>query len=97
MEFFEKLESNPYEDLKWNIPEKKQGVVNVIGGNAGHFRTEIKTAEFIAGNYPVKDVRLVLPDALKGKIPEMPNFSFLPSVDAGGFSESQESSRCRQA
>ena len=90
MDFFEKLESNPYEDLKWNIPEKKQGAINVIGGNVGHFRTEIKTAEFVAGNYPVQDVRLVLPDALKGKIPDMPNFVFLPSVDAGGFSESQE-------
>ena len=90
MDFFEKLESNPYEDLTWNIPEKKQGSVNIIGGNAGHFRTEIKTAEFIAGNFPIEDVRLVLPDALKGKIPEMPNFYFLPSVDSGGFSESQE-------
>lgn len=90
MDFFEKLESNPYEDLKWNIPEKKQGLVNVIGGNAGHFRTEIKVAEFIAGNFPVEGVRLILPDALKGKIPEMPNFYFLPSVESGGFSESQE-------
>ncbi len=90
MGFFEKLESNPYEDLRWNIPEKKQGIINVIGGNVGHFRTEIKTAEFVTGNYPVQDVRLVLPDALKGKIPDMPNFVFLPSVDAGGFSESQE-------
>ncbi len=90
MDYFEKLESNPYEDLKWNIPEKKQGSVNVVGGNAGHFRTEIKTAEFIAGSYPVEDVRLLLPDALKGKIPEMPNFYFLPSVESGGFSESQE-------
>ena len=90
MDFFEKLESNPYEDLRWNIPEKKQGTINVIGGNVGHFRTEIKTAEYVAENYPVQDVKLVLPDALKGKIPDMPNFVFLPSVDAGGFSESQE-------
>lgn len=94
MDYFEKLESNPYEDLKWNIPEKKQGSVNIIGGNVGHFRTEIKTAEFIAGNFPVEDVRLILPDALKGKIPEMPNFLFLPSVESGGFSESQELIDC---
>ena len=90
MDYFEKLEKNPSEDLKWNIPERAQGSVNVIGGNAGSFRTEIKVAEWLAGNYPVKEVNVVLPDALKGKLPELPNFQFLPSVESGSFGESQE-------
>ena len=90
MDYFEKLEGNPYEDLKWNVPERKQGIVNVIGGNAQRFRDEVKVAEFLSGTYPVETVRLILPDALKGKLPEMPNFTFLPSSDSGSFVESQE-------
>ena len=90
MEYFEKLEGNPYEDLKWNVPERKQGIVNVIGGNAQRFRDEVKVAEFLSGTYPVETVRLILPDALKGKLPEMPNFTFLPSSDSGSFTESQK-------
>ena len=90
MEYFEKLERNPYEDLKWNIPERKQGVVNVIGGNSGSFRTEVRVAEHLASAYPVEEVRVVVPDALKGKLPELPNFTFLPSCESGSFAESQE-------
>ena len=90
MEYFEKLEKNPYEDLKWNVPEQKQGSVNVIGGNSQRFRDEVKVAEYLNANYPVEMVRLVLPDALKGKLPELPNFTFLPSTDSGSFAESQE-------
>ncbi|MBR2741234.1 hypothetical protein IKD98_00535 [Candidatus Saccharibacteria bacterium] len=90
MDFFEKLDKNPYEDLKWNIPERKQGSMNVIGGCSGNFRTEVKVAEYMAANYPVQDVWLVLPDALKGKLPVLPNFKFLPSSESGSFNESQE-------
>ncbi len=90
MDYFEKLNGNPYEDLKWNVPERKQGVVNIIGGNKGHFRTEVKVAEFLAEAYPVQEVRLILPDSLKGKLPAIPNFYFLPSVETGSFAESQE-------
>ena len=90
MDYFKKLEGNPYEDLKWNVPERKQGIVNVIGGNAQRFRDEVKAAEFLSGTYPVETVRLILPDALRRKLPEMPNFTFLPSSDSGSFTESQE-------
>lgn len=90
MDFFEKLDKNPYEDLKWNIPERKQGVVNVIGGNSGSFRTEVKVAEYLASSYPVEEVRVVVPDALKGKLPALPNFLFLPACESGSFTESQE-------
>ena len=90
MEYFEKIEKNPYEDLKWNVPERKQGIVNVIGGNAQSFRSEVKVAEFLAGTYPVQEVRVVMPDKLKGKLPPLPNFVFAPSTDTGSFAESQE-------
>ena len=90
MEYFEKLEKNPYEDLKWNVPERSQGTVNVIGGNTSRFRDEVKVAEFLTRTYPVQEVRLVGPDVLKGKLPDLPNFVFLPSTDSGGFAESQE-------
>ena len=90
MEYFEKLEKNPYEDLRWNIPERKQGTVNIIGGNAQRFRDEVKIAEFLEREYPVEMARLVLPEALRGKLPELPNISFLPATESGGFGESQE-------
>lgn len=86
MDYFEKLENNPYEDLYWNIPEKKQGAVNVIGGNGQSFRTEVKVAEYLAGNYPVETVNTVLPEVLEGKLPPVENFKFLPATEGGTFS-----------
>lgn len=90
MDYFEKLDKNPYEDLKWNIPERKQGTVSVIGGNVGHFQSEVKTAEFLANKYPLEQVKVVMPDALKNKLPALPNFVFAPSTGNGSFAESQE-------
>lgn len=89
MVFFEKLEKNAYEDLKWNIPERKQGIVNVIGGNGQRFRDEVKVAEFLGANYPLQEVKVVVPEALRGKLPDLPNFVFLPAVESGSFDESQ--------
>ena len=86
MDYFEKIENNPYEDLYWNISEKKQGAVNVIGGNGQSFRTEVKVAEYLAGNYPVETVNTVLPETLKNKLPPVENFKFLPATEGGTFS-----------
>ena len=69
MEYFEKIENNTYEDLYWNIPERKQGVINVIGGNGQSFRTEVKVAEYLSNNYPIEMVNTVLPETLKSKLP----------------------------
>ena len=90
MDYFEKLDNNPYEDLRWNIPERSQGLVNIIGGNSGHFRTEVKVAEFLNAKYPLQEVYVVMPDELRNKLPNLPNFQFLPSTDTGSFAESQE-------
>lgn len=90
MDFFEKIDKNPYEDLKWNIPDRKQGTVNVIGGNAQNFRTEVKIAEFLGAEYPVDVIKVVMPENLKSKLPPLPNFVFLPETGSGTFKKSQE-------
>lgn len=86
MDYFEKIEKNFYEDLYWNIPEKKQGAVNVIGGNAQSFRTEVKVAEYLVGNYPIEIVNAVLPETLRSKLPPVESFKFLPATAGGTFS-----------
>ena len=89
MDYFEKLDQKPKEDLSWNIPEQKQGSVNVIGGSLQNFRTEIKTAEFLSNKYPLNEVRLILPDVLKNKLPLLPNFTFVPATESGSMDDSQ--------
>ena len=90
MDYFEKIEKAPSDDLTWNIPERQQGIVNIIGGNEQSFKTEIKVAEFLAGKYPIKKTSVILPDSLKNKLPSLDNFVFLPATDSGSFNESQE-------
>lgn len=85
MDYFEKLEKNSYEDLYWNLPEQKQGAVNVIGGNAQSFRTEVKVAEYLAGNYPISVINTVLPESLKNNLPPVDNFKFLAATESGSF------------
>lgn len=90
MEYFEKIGSRPGEDLAWNIPEQRYGTVNIVGGNSQSFRTEIKTAEFLAGKYPLANVNVLLPDVLKPKLPPLDNLVFLPSTGTGSINESEE-------
>ena len=87
MDYFTKVETPPTQDLSWNIPELKRGIVNVIGGNIQNFRTIIKISEFLTTNYPIESVRTILPDALKPKLPSLPNLSFLASTDSGSFAD----------
>ncbi len=88
-DFFKKIEKLET-DLTWNIPERKMGRVNVVGGNSQRFRTEVKIAEFLAEKYPLEEVRTVLPDALRGKLPELENFLFLKSTESGSLAEADE-------
>lgn len=91
MDFMEKLSENPYKDLYFNIPEEqKMGVVSVIGGNGQNFRSVVKTAEFLTNNFPLKEVRVVLPDSLKSKLPPLDNFVFLKTTEVGSFSDAEE-------
>lgn len=90
MDYFEKIEQKPKDDLGWNIPEQKSGTVNIIGGNSQSFRTEVKVSEFLANNYPVKTLNTILPNTLKTKLPNLPNFLFLSSLEAGSFDNKDE-------
>ena len=89
MGYFEKLEHAPA-DLTWNLPEQKQGTINLVGGNSKSFRTEVKISEFVAENYPVKSVFTVLPDALSSSLPSLPNLRFLSSTESGSFASADE-------
>lgn len=91
--YFKRIEEVPKEKILWNIPEQKQGSLTIIGGNSQMFRTSVKTAEFVAANYPVKELRLVLPDALEKKLPPLDNVTFLHSTDSGSFGSEEELAR----
>ena len=90
MDYFKKYEENPYEDLRWNIPERKQGIVHIIGGNSQTFRTPVKIGEWLSANYPVEATYIVLPDALKAKLPPLPNLVFLKSTESGSIADALE-------
>lgn len=91
MEYLEKITKNPYKDLYWNIPsDQKKNVAAVIGGNGQSFKTPMKTAEFVAAKFPLKEAKVVLPDVLKPKLPPLDNLVFLKTTDTGSFSEAEE-------
>lgn len=83
---FDKLP--PKDDLEWNIPEQKMGSVTLVGGNSQNFSSVIRTAEYLAQNYPIKDLNIVLPDSLRNKIPPIPGTVFCPSTESGSFASS---------
>ena len=89
MNYLHKFDQNPHQDLYWNTPERKQGVIGVVGGNAQSFRIPISIAETIINNYPIKTVNLILPDALKTILPPIDGLVFLPSTDSGSFASSE--------
>ena len=77
-----------FEDLSWNIPEQKTGVVNIIGGNSSNFSSVVHAAEFLTKTFPVKKLNILLPDSLKNKVPPFPDVFFLPSTKSGSFDKS---------
>lgn len=89
-DFLHKFNENPYKSVFWNIPEQKQGVINVIGGNAQAFRSVVRVAEYLDTNFPLKKVNLVLPDALRDKLPPLENILWLSSTGTGSFASKEE-------
>ena len=84
-------ESKAASELAWNFPEQKQGVVSIIGGNREAFSAGVKIADYLLKHFPmIKEVKNVLPDSLKKKLPPFENFSFCPSTDSGSFTPSSE-------
>lgn len=89
MDFFEKYEENPFEDLKWNLPEQRSGVIGVVGGSVGNFRTSVRVTEFLNTSYQLKEARTILPDALKSKLPDLPGLVFAGSTETGAFGDAE--------
>ena len=77
----------PNQDILWNIPEQKTGTVQLIGGNSQNFSNIIRTAEFL-NTMPFKHVKILLPDALRPKLPSLPGLDYAPSTDSGSFAKS---------
>ena len=91
MDYLKKIEKvKDAENLLWNVPEQKQGHVNVMGGNLQNFRTPVKVAEYLGANYSLETLGVVLPDSLKNKLPPLPNLIFLPATDSGSFASEEE-------
>lgn len=90
MDYFQKITRKPTPDLTWNLPEQRQKTVKIIGGNSQSFRAEIKTAEFLAANYPVEIPILVLPDSLKSKLPDLPKVFYVSSTESGSFGDKND-------
>ena len=90
MDYFQKIEEKPKDELTWNIPEKKQGIINIVGGNSQSFKNEIKIAEYLNVKFPIDVLNVVLPDTLKNQLPSFPNFKFLKSTDSGSFKDGTE-------
>ncbi len=91
--FFKKIEKVRKEEILWNVPEQKQGLIAVVGGNSQNFRTSVKVSEFLIANYPIREVDLVLPDALEKKLPPLENTKFLTSTESGSFADGDELTR----
>lgn len=91
LSYYKKLTNlKDYAALSWNIPEQKTGKVSLIGGNAQSFAFIIKNAEKLQTKFPIKELQVILPDALKNKVPPLPNFFFSKSTESGSFAKSDE-------
>lgn len=77
-----------FPDVEWNIPEQKTGAFLLLGGNVQGFSGVMKDTEYLASNYPVKSAKLLLPEALKSKLPFLENVIFAPATESGSFASS---------
>ncbi|MBR2695606.1 hypothetical protein IKE86_01710 [Candidatus Saccharibacteria bacterium] len=83
--------SNIANDLAWNFPEQKQGIVSVVGGNREAFSTEVKITDYLAKYFPmIKTIKNHFPDVLKKQLPPLENIFFYPSTETGSFTPSNE-------
>ena len=89
LDYWIKAEAPIDKNIFWNVPEQKTGSLQIIGGNSNNFSTEIRQAEFL-NTLPIRDVRLLLPDILRTKIPPIPGVNFAPSTESGSFDKSEE-------
>ncbi len=86
--YWQKPLASDFQNLLWNLPERKTGHILNLGGNQQNFATVIKNSEFLATKFPFQTVTTLLPDALKNKLPPVPNLLFAPSTETGSFAHS---------
>lgn len=86
--YWQKQERPLFEDLLWNIPEQKTGHIEIIGGNSQNFHTTIRVAELLERAFPLRKVSLLIPDALRGKLPPLANIDYAVSTTSGSFAKS---------
>lgn len=88
LSYWQKAKQPLFTDLTWNLPERKTGRVAVLGGNSQSFSTPIRISEYLARQFPIQTVATLLPDALRLKLPPLPNLTFFPSTASGSFDRS---------
>ena len=86
--YWQKPLASDFQNLLWNLPERKTKRILNLGGNQQNFATVIKNSEFLATNFPFETVTTLLPDALKAQLPPLPNLLFAPSTESGSFAPS---------
>ena len=64
------------------------GRVAVLGGNSQSFSTPVRISEYLTRQFPIQTVATMLPDALRPKLPPLPNLTFFPSTASGSFDRS---------
>lgn len=90
-DYWKKQERALFSELEWNIPEQKQGRVAIVGGNAQNFSLVSRMVGVAGASFPFSEVRAVMPDALRGKIPSStPGIDFVPSTEGGSLAKSVE-------
>ena len=90
LSYWQKAKQPLFTDLTWNLPERKTGRVAVLGGNRQSFSTPVRISEYLARQFPIQTVATLLPDALRPKLPPLPNLTFFPSTASGSFDRSPE-------
>lgn len=90
LSYWQKQSAPLFPDLAWNIPERKSGRIAIVGGNSQTFSTVVRISEFASQNFPFQSVATILPDALRGKLPPLPNLDFMPSTSSGSFASSYQ-------
>ena len=88
LSYWQKAKQPLFTDLVWNLPERKTGRVAVLGGNSQSFSTPVRISEYLARQFPIQTVATLLPDALRSKLPPLPNLTFFPSTASGSFDRS---------
>lgn len=90
LSYWQKQVKPLFNDLIWNIPEQRTGQINIIGGNSQSFHPIIRIGEFLNQTFPLRNVQILLPDALRGQLPPIANINFAPSTNSGSLDKSPQ-------